>query len=454
MAQFLGGPRRYLVLGGNNAEMRALGITTTAGVATVKDGTIDVGDFLSADKTLLPPPGVAVSADWNTLYAFLDPGRQLSTDVMSPNFPAVADVAARISARNVIGPVDGVIFADTVALQSLLQIIGPVTVDGVTYDGTNAARILINENYLRFGDLDAAPERRERQSAVAKALFKALNTRDVPLFALASRLQLLAASRHLLISSQDPAEDDLWRASGASGELEADSLLVASENIGATKLDYYVPVTVDGSVRRLESGRRFDLSIMITNPVLTQSSPYIDGGSPYANPGEYGSFLLVYLPPSAYDVQNAVPGLTRLARDGPVLAAGMVLRIPRGETQRITLSFSLPLDVDALSIVPSTRLKPIAYRLNGSAYSDALPTRIALAPLTPAPQPTAWLLVGLTLLGIGAVVAGGASATRAASLSSGETLLARRAKVDVWTGEILIAISVAMLVAYAVLLRS
>ena len=217
LEQFLAGPRRFLILGGNNAEMRAFGITTTAGVATVKDGSIEVGDFLGADKTILQKPGVPVSDDWYTLYEFLDPELQYSTNVMSPNFPEVARIAENISDQNVIGPVDGVIFADTVALQSLLQIIGPVTVDGVTYDGDNAARILINENYIKYGTADAAPARREQQSVVAKALFKALNERHVPILKLAARVQLLAQSRHLLISSKDADENEVFRAAGASG---------------------------------------------------------------------------------------------------------------------------------------------------------------------------------------------------------------------------------------------
>jgi hypothetical protein len=446
---FLAGPRRFLILGGNNAEMRAFGITTTAGVAAIKDGSMEVSDFLGADKTILPPPGVPVSDDWFTLYQFLDPGRQYSTDVMSPNFPEVARVAASISDQNAIGPVDGVIFADTVALQSLLQIIGPVTVDGVTYDGDNAARILINENYIKYGTAEDAPARRDQQSVVAKTLFKAMNERHVPILKLASRLQLLAQSRHLLIASKDAGENELFHAAGATGELTPDSLLVASENIGASKLDFYVPVTVDGSVELFTDHRRINLDISITNPAGVATSPYIDFSSPYANPTEYGSFLLVYMPQSAFDVQNPVPGLTRLARDGPVSVAGMVLRIPRGQTQVTRLSFSLPLSVDAMDLVPSTRLSPIIYRLNGHVFSDQLPNRILLAPLTPPKQPTGWLFVGMVLLGLGIVATGGAAATRAEARATNELIAAKRATIDVRTGELLLALSAAMLLAYA-----
>ena len=454
LEKFLAGPRRFLVLGGTNAEMRAFGITTTAGVATVSDGSIEVGDFLGVDKTTLPKPGVPVSGDWFTLYQFLDPGQQYSTGVMSPNFPEVARVAEAISDQNAIGPVDGVIFADTVALQSLLQVIGPVTVDGTTYDGENAARILINENYIKYGTADAAPARREQQSVVAKALFKALNERHVPILKLASRLQLLAESRHMLISSKDASEDEVFRAAGARGELDANDLLVTSQNIGASKLDFYVPVTVDGTVELYADHRRFDLDITITNPDGVATSPYIDFSSPYAAPTEYGSFLLVYMPSDAYDVENRVPGLTRLARDGPAAAAGIVLRIPRGQTQVTRVSFSLPLSVDAIDIVPSTRLSPIIYRLNGRVFSDRLPSRVALAPLTPEEQPIGWLLVGMVLLGFGVLATGGAASTRGMARAEGNSIAVRRAAIDVWTGYLVLATAAGMLAAYLYYLRA
>jgi hypothetical protein len=252
----------------------------------------------------------------------------------------------------------------------------------------------------------------------------------------------------MLISSKDPGENELFRAAGASGELDGDDLLVTSQNIGASKLDFYVPVTVDGNVELYTDHRRIDLDIKITNPAGVATSPYIDFSSPYAAPTEYGSFLLVYLPTEAYDVENLVPGLTRLARDGPVAAAGMVLRIPRGQTQVTRQSFSLPLSVDAFDIVPSTRLSPIIYDLNGHLFSDRLPTRVALAPLTPEKQPTGWLLVGMVLLGLGIIATGGALSTLGTVRAEGDPLATKRAAIDVWTGMLIIATAAWLLAAY------
>ena len=122
MHTFLAGPSKYLVLGGNNSEMRSMGIATTSGVATIHNGSVDVGDFLNNGVTAVPRPGVPLPEGWDWLYGYLDPNIAYANMVSSPNFPSTGETAAALSARNVNGPVDGVIYVDTVSLQALLTI--------------------------------------------------------------------------------------------------------------------------------------------------------------------------------------------------------------------------------------------------------------------------------------------------------------------------------------------
>ncbi|MEY2592030.1 MAG: hypothetical protein QOJ67_4014, partial [Acidimicrobiaceae bacterium] len=91
---------------------------------------------------------------------------------------------------------------------------------------------------------------------------------------------------------------------------------------------------------------------------------------------------------------------------------------------------------------------------NGHVFSDQLPNRILLAPLTPPKQPTGWLFVGMVLLGLGIVATGGASATRALARAEGDTIGAKRAAIDVWTGVLLLALAAAMFAAYVYYLRA
>jgi hypothetical protein len=404
---FFAGPRRYLVLGGNNAEMRSTGIATTSGVATIDNGTVKVGDFLDAGKTGINKPGVPLPDGWNWLFGYLDPDIAYSNLVASPNFPLTGETAAAISARNVFGPVDGVIYVDTIALQHLLGVVGPVTVDGVTYDGTNAARILINENYLHYSS-DERDVRREAQGRVAKAIFDAMNTRHVPLVKLAAALQDLTAQRHLFAWSSNADEEKLWSDVGASGERSPNDLMVAAEELGTSKLDYYVTEQVHMTVAPAPGGRRVKLSVTLTNPSRTTSSPYIDGGSIFAKPGEYGVYLVVYLPRDTVDIDNSDPTWTSWAKDGPLQATTFTARVPEGTSSTISLAFSLPSSLTSLTVLPSARVMPASWAGNVGTFRDLTPTtlNLAIVPTGESPHYAGWMVVGLLLFGVGTVLYG------------------------------------------------
>jgi hypothetical protein len=428
---FLAGPRRFLILGGNNAEMRALPVTTTAGAATVLDGEVSVGDFLDTSHIDLPYPGVSFPSDWKPLYEWLGPGQAYTSAVMSPNFPLAAEVSSRISEHNEIGAVDGVIFVDTFALQSLLGVLGPVTVDGTTYDGNNAARILINENYLRFQTRNESPERRDTQGKVAKAIFDAINSRQFTMTKLAATLLDLTKERHLLAWSRDPVENEMWDLVGASGALAPNSFLIASQDLGGSKLDYYVNVDVRAAVESLGDRRRVDLAITLTNPTRSVSSAYIDGGSIYADPGEYGSFLAVYMPRSVLGVKNDDPGISYIGPDGNVSAAVVELRVPQGTSKTVRFEFFLPNSERTLEIVPSARLRPITYAMNTLSFNDAVPITLNLERLARNEPTPAWLLMGLLLLGLGMGLVGDAWGRMAVAVDDPAS---RRARIDASVG--------------------
>ena len=72
------------------------------------------------------------------------------------------------------GPIDGVLEVDPVALRSLLEVIGPVELDGVEYTAENIEAKVLYENYLSFDTVAERGGRQERQGEIAKAIFDAL----------------------------------------------------------------------------------------------------------------------------------------------------------------------------------------------------------------------------------------------------------------------------------------
>ena len=379
LEDFLVGPRRYLILGGNNAEMRAVGIPTTSGLATIADGAIDVGEFSGAtDQIELPEPGVPVPLEFENLYGWLNGDRGYRTTLATANWPVAAEISADITARNMYGPVDGIIYVDTITLATLLNVIGPVEVDGVEYRADNAIEELLYRNYLQYETIDDNPERKALQSEIAQAIFDSIEARDYSVLQLAGTLSDLARGRHLLGWSADEEENRLWAAFGADGRLRPNGLLVTSQELGASKLDYFVKQDVEVRARRTDDGVwRVTLAVSLRHLERGESSAYIEGGGMYAEPGEYGSFLVAYMPGDAYDIASAA-GFTNFGRDGPMYAAATILRVPEATTEVVEISFSLPAGRDVLSVIPSTRLNGTTWRWGDNTQVDALPFDIDL----------------------------------------------------------------------------
>ena len=449
---FLAGPRRYLILGGNNAEMRSVGIATTSGVATIDNGSVKVGNFYNAGQTRLAQPGVPLPPGWDFLFGYLDINIEFGNMVASPNFPLTGAAAAAGSGMTLTGPVDGVIYVDTVSLQNLLAVVGPVDVDGVTYDGTNAARILINENYLNYSSSDPSG-RRDAQGRVAKAIFDAINTRHVSLIKLAAKLQDLAKSRHLLAWSSNPDEEKLWQDVGADGARQPNDIVIAAEELGTSKLDFYVTEHVAMKVQPEGDHRRISLAISMTNPPRGQTSPYIEGGTPlYAKPGEYGYYLVVYMPRDATDVVHDDPTWTSASPDGPLQATTFTARAAVGTTRTINVSFLLPNDEATVNIVPSARLRPATWTIGRTSFNDLFPTTINLATVESesAGYTSIWLVVALGLFALGAALSGDAWGRIAVARADGAHD-SPRARFDAEVGWYLMIASGAVLAAQVVI---
>ena len=377
-----------------------MGIATTSGIAAIVNGQVQVGHFNPTDLTQIAKPGVPLPDGWDFLFGYLDPGIAYSNMVSSPNFPETGKTATALSAQNRYHHVDGVIYLDTVTLARLLAVVGPVDVNGTRYTQLNTVRLLIHTNYLTLQNRD---DRLQEQSAVAKAIFDALNTRSISFIKLGAVLQDLADQRHLAAYSTNPDVQALWHTIGADGERSPHDLLVTSQDLGASKLDYSVSSTINMHVTASNGGRRVHLSITLTNPTQTATSPYIQGGSIFAKPGEYGSYVVVFAPSDAYDFDDSDPNWTSFARDGVFQATTFTIRIPEGQQHTVNVAFTLPADETTLNIVPSARVTPSAWYADTAQFLDVRPHTIDLRSVRVdgAEANAVWLLLGLLLLGIG-----------------------------------------------------
>ncbi|HEX3539182.1 MAG TPA: DUF4012 domain-containing protein [Acidimicrobiales bacterium] len=374
----LAGPRTYLVLAGNNAEMRSGGITTAAGLIHFQGGDMTTSPFISSFDLLLPnDKGVKPPDDMENLYGFLGPGKEWRTTNTSPNWKAVAQLYADMSAKSPFGKVDGVLFVDVLTLRSVLDVVGPVTVNDARYTAKTVVGQLLYTNYLLYPTGDQTNARRDVQSNVARAAFAALRGSGYSLPKLAHELQLDAKGRHLLAWSADSAEEAMWTKLGADGAIGPDDFQVSVQNVSGSKLDLFIDPVIGLSSATYSDHKEVNLYVTVTNPRRGKTSAYIEGGFPCCVlPGDQRFYLLFYLPKSAYHIVSYQPKFSTSGSDGDMTVVGMIDTVPYAQTTTVHISFYLPTSQRTVTLVPSSRVKPEQYVVNGVHADDAVPAKL------------------------------------------------------------------------------
>ena len=365
LADLLGRGGHYLVLMGNNAEMRAgEGMFLSCAEMTVVDGKITIGDVQRTPDLVLPANAVPLTGDLTELghnWGFLQPSEEWRNLWVTPRFDVSAPLAARMWVAAGNQPVDGVIAVDVVALKALLSATGPISVGGQTVDAGNVEQQLLLQQYIdnaKYGD--GQGERRERLGEVAQGALQAFNDGDWDYATLSRELRGAADGRHLMAWSSVPAQEAGWSAARITGTLSSDSVLVALINRGANKLDQFMHVKSTLKLASAANGTtQVTVRLDVSNETLTGLPQYVEGpnfGSPVGE-GEYAGIATFSVPGAATSV--AVTGTDYIVvdgPDGPTHQIGGWFTMPGGSRRTMTVTFILPKQVSRLSIRPSARI--------------------------------------------------------------------------------------------------
>lgn len=382
LPSFLEGPRSYLVLAGNNAEMRAgQGMFLSAGVLTVKDGRFELGEMEPTSRMKLPPDAVELTGHMAALWGSLHPNREWRNLGLSPRFGKTAKLAQRMWKAQGRGDVDGVLAIDAVALKGLLKATGPVEVNGKKFSESNVVRQVLHDQYIGASvSLLGKTERREQLSDLARAAMDAFDDGGWKPVRLVRELARAAAGRHLLGWSSREGEGALWEAAGVEGALGADSLLVGVLNRGGNKLDQFLRVDVRLSIDEGTRGSQAaTLRIRLANETPRREPGYVTGPHPLsdAKKSEYLGILAVNLPGRAKDASiNGVDDLSPGGRDGQTVVVGASTRIARGAERTYVIRFSLPAAQRGLVVEASARVPPIRWTFGGDRWDDAIERRL------------------------------------------------------------------------------
>ncbi len=379
----LEGPRKYLVLAANNAEMRAgSGMFLSAGVATFEDGELTVGDMRSTTELPVPAGAVSLPPELEDLWGFVPVTQDWRYLATTPRFDATAPIAADMWEAATGERVDGVLVVDPVALQALLAAQGPISGPSGQLSADDVVQYLLLGQYEGLDAPGANDQRRDELSSVARSAIDTLSTRPWNSGGLVTELGDVGRGRHVLAWSRDEAEQRAWRGAGIAGELEADSLAVNLLNTGGNKLDQFVVVDADLRVRDRDDGdRQATLVIELANDAPEGLPPYVAGphGLTDLAEGEYQGILTVNVPASGSYARIDGAGPVLVAGvDGPTKVTGVSVRLPRGDRLRVEASFRLPGELATLLIESSGRVPPIHWDALGERFDDTRPHLVEL----------------------------------------------------------------------------
>ena len=381
-ATILQGPQTYLILAGNNAEMRAgSGTFLEIGTADTSDGTVHLGQLGPSGDLQLAPGQVPITGDLERNWGWLEPSADFRNLGYTPQFDVNAALATRMWAARTGQQVQGVVAIDIAGIRQLLTATGPVQADGVTVDADNAEQYLLHDQYAGLTDLSPGnAARSDALGSIADAVLRQLQGQSTDLRSLASAVAGAVAGRHLMVWSADPVAQAAWAASGASGPLTARSLDVNVINQGANKLDQYLPVSVALSTRPAGSSTDVTLTATLANRTPNGQSPFIAGpypGLPLVY-GEYSGLVAENLPAAATGITlNGAGSLAVKGAEGPAWGLAAPVLIHQGDTTTVVTRFRLPGSHGTMTVVPSSRVPAETWTYHGSTFTDERPVTVS-----------------------------------------------------------------------------
>lgn len=352
------GPRRYLVVSLNNAELRAGGgIPGALAVLTVDDGavslerqasTADVPPF--AEPVLPLDPGVE--------QLFTDRvGRYVQDTPLTPDFPTTAELTATMWEQSQGETLDGVAAIDPVALSYLLEATGGIDVPfgegSVALDAGNVVQVLLSDAYAQ---LEPGEQTDAFFASVASTVLETFLGGTADPGVARDALARGAAEHRVLLWSAHPAEQERLAGTVVAGDVDtadraASSVGVFLNDATGGKMSYYLATDVRLSGSVCTDGGRVDTF----RAVLASTAPadaatslpwYVTGGGiSGVAPGNVRTIVVLYPP------RDGVVGTVRVGEEpsGALVAdvagrraASFPVELAPGQSATVTFTVTAP----------------------------------------------------------------------------------------------------------------
>jgi len=356
------GPRTYVVMFQNSAELRSLGGTALYfAEISIDHGAISLtrvvpaggGNFANHDASVIPVPDGFEAIYERSL------GRFIANATLRPSSVTAAQIVQAEWAATFGKKVDGVLSIDGGALGLLLKAVGPITLStGDVVNADNVVSLLLNGVYERYNSKDLVADDRDQNTIFSETLaltFGRLSSGQFDPVALFSAVQSAADGQRLSLWFADETEQAaLAKASVTAHDLPQSTAtqdvvgVYLNDQVGS-KLNYYLGTTLTtGSAVCRSDGRQVHrLTLAMTNRLQPEAVDALSlsiSGIAYPRlglaKGVQRLLLFFYLPPGASLVSASTDGVPVAAsgtHDSGRAVQSVLVDVPPGATSAVTV---------------------------------------------------------------------------------------------------------------------
>jgi hypothetical protein len=386
---FLGfrGPRTYLVLAQNNAELLPTGgLITVYGTLTLREGRVEQMSFADAIEfseawQKRAPEYVEPPAPLK-YYLLKDGSWSLDLANWSPDFPTAARQAQFFFEKGGGRPVDGIIAINVNTLQELLGVTGPVPVPeyAVTVDKENALELT---EALTRTPLEPGADRKAFVAFLAEEMLQRLMRLPSPQWTpLLDTVEELRDEKNILFYSFNPDLQAVvhdMRLDGALQDPPGDYLMPVEASVNSTKLNIIIDEEIDLQIALDELGNAHsELGLRYENDLAS----WEEGRDPelvrrLMLDGLYGGYLRLFTKANSrlvsVKIDGAEAGASELTEENGKTVFGRFFALPKGAKRELSFSYVTPAIVDFRGDAAEYRLL-----IQKQPGTGAIPLRIRL----------------------------------------------------------------------------
>ncbi len=366
------GPRTYLIIAQNNAELRPTGGLPGAwGTITFDNGTISLGEFSTILHGDFQVEVTDEEHEATGTNLDLDPAQVNCT----ADFTRVGQLSRDYWWQAKEQSVDGVVAIDPVFLQRIVGLTGGFNVDGYDVTGENCAQLLMHDAYIAF---PSGNDSDEFFAHVADAAFSSVmnNLGSVDVEKLAEVIGESGADYRLLAWMANETEQQMVVDCGFSGGLQTD---ITKPQLGFyisddtySKISWYATwhTTIGDSVQNSDGTTTYSVRSEYTNTLSLEEAEtlptYITGTNENKrDKADSNLFLYIYTPlgGTISDIQISGDGLLDESSEIPVnpLSGCQVarMRVHTGGGATTTVNYKITVPAEATERL-TVRTTPIA----------------------------------------------------------------------------------------------